>query len=183
MMSSAQRTLLRFGAVVAMTAALVILLVTGLPQRATFTGQVTPGQPPVAPELNAIAPDFERESASGEVIRLSTLRGQPVIVNFWATWCGPCIIEMPILQSILEAHQADGLRILAVNMGEPASVVRQWQETYGFTYDLLIDEAQGVSTLYRLRGQPSTYVIAPDGIITDIFFGPVSESALTAALG
>ncbi|MBZ0299418.1 MAG: TlpA family protein disulfide reductase, partial [Anaerolineae bacterium] len=134
------------------------------------------------PELNAYAPDFERPTLDGLPIRLTELRGAPLVLNFWATWCGPCIVEMPILQSIFEARHGTGLHILAVNLGEPAPVIRAWQQANHLTFDLLIDEQQTVAALYSLRGQPSTYVISPDGIITDIFFGPVSEGALIAAL-
>ena len=172
-----------FGAVIAAITAFVILADTGLPQRANFTGDLSANSRPVAPELGAFAPDFELQSAEGESIRLSDLQGQPVIVNFWATWCGPCMVEMPILQSLYDNHRDQGVRILAVNMGETKQVVREWQSTYRLTYDLLIDESQSVSTLYRLRGQPSTFVISPEGVISDIFFGPVNEVTLRAVLG
>ena len=181
-MLSMRRALYLTGAAAAMSAALWLLITTGLPQRAAFTGQIIPGQRPIAPELNALAPDFERPDVNGNPIRLSDLRGAPVVVNFWATWCGPCIVEMPILQSIFEARQDTGLRILAVNLGESASVVRAWGEAQGLTYDLLLDEQQQVAALYYLRGQPSTYVISREGVITAIFFGPISESGLLAAL-
>lgn len=167
------------GAVVCMVTALLILYRVGLPQRADYTGQTDLNQPSVAPELNAIAPDFELASLEGGRIRLSDLRGQTIVLNFWATWCGPCAVEMPILQSISEAQHSV---ILAVNLGESPGIIREWQQTYGLTYHLLIDEQQQVAALYRLRGQPSTYIIAPTGIIRAIFFGPVSEQNLLAAL-
>lgn len=182
-MAALQRLGLLVAAVVTMIAALVILLSSNLPQRAAFTGALSPGQLPVAPEIHALAPDFELLTLHGEPIRLSELRGRPVIVNFWATWCGPCIVEMPVLQSVFDHYQGEGLRILAVNMGEPPAAIREWQDAHGLTYDLLVDEAQVVSGRYWLRGQPSTYVISPEGVITDIFFGPVTEAALTAAIG
>ena len=183
MRTAAWRILLLFGAALSTTVALFILVTTGLPQRAEFTGQMIPDSTPIAAEIGALAPDFQLQSTTGESIRLSDLRGQPVIVNFWATWCGPCVVEMPTLQSLYEARRQQGLRILAVNIGEPAQAVREWQADYGLTYDILIDEAQQVSTLYRLRGQPSTYVISPEGIIIDIFFGPVDINTLKAVLG
>jgi len=182
-MTAIQRLGLLIGAAIALMAALIILLTASLPQRAAFTGELSVDQIPIAPEIHALAPDFERMTLVDETLRLSDLRGSPVILNFWATWCGPCIVEMPILQSIFEQHQAEGLHILAVNMGESRSIVQRWQDRHEFTYNLLIDEDQMVSNLYRLRGQPSTYVISPDGVITAIFFGPVTETALTAALG
>jgi peroxiredoxin len=169
-------------AVGCLAAALLLLLNTGLPQRATYTGQILSNERIAAPEPGAFAPDFERPTLSGSTIRLSELRGAPVVVNFWATWCGPCIVEMPILQSIFETYRETGLRVLAVNLGEPPDVIHTWQQAHQLTYDLLIDPQQQVAGQYHLRGQPSTYVIAPDGRISAIFFGPVSESTLIAAL-
>jgi peroxiredoxin len=177
------RTALSIGAALAFVAALALIIITGLPERADFTGQVIPGQLPIAPEINAIAPPFVRPDRNGQIIRLSDFRGTWVIINFWATWCEPCRVEMPILQAIYEARKSEGLRILAVNLGEAPNTIRDWQTTLGLTYDMLVDERQVVAALYHLRGQPSTYVVSPNGIITHIFYGPASESALTAALG
>jgi peroxiredoxin len=174
---------LLIGAAFAFAAALVLIMLTGLPERADFTGQAIPGQLPIAPEINAIAPNFERSTPNGEVLRLSDFRGAPVIINFWATWCEPCRVEMPILQALYDARKSDGLRILAVNLGESANVIRDWQTRMGLTYDMLVDEQQSVAALYHLRGQPSTYIVSPNGIITHIFYGPASESVLVAALG
>jgi peroxiredoxin len=179
----ATRALLLLGALVAFVAALVLLITAGLPNRAEFTGQLILGQLPVAPEINAIAPPFEQLDDNDQIIRLSDLRGAPVIINFWATWCEPCRVEMPILETLYQARKADGLRVLAVNLGESPEIIRDWRATMGLTYDMLVDERQSVAALYHLRGQPSTYVVSPNGIITHIFYGPASESALTAALG
>jgi peroxiredoxin len=89
---------------------------------------------------------------------------------------------MSILQALYETQKDKGLRILAVNLGETDDKIRDWQTMLGLTYDMLVDEQQTVAALYRLRGQPSTYIISPNGIITSIFYGPASESALTSAL-
>lgn len=171
------------GAVVCLTAALLLIINGGLPQRAAFTGQQSNNLLiPTAPELNALAPNFTRPTLNGDNLTLTTLQGAPVIINFWATWCQPCLAEMPILQQVYERYRDSGLRVLAVNLGESPQVIRQWQERLGLTYDMIIDEDQTVAALYHLRGQPSTYIVTPNGIITHIFFGPVSESMLEAAL-
>ena len=181
-MTWVKRGLLLFGASASLFAALFVLLTTGLPQRAAFTGQMTAGQLFSAPEINALAPPFALTSLNGEVARLADLRGQQVIVNFWATWCGPCRVEMPILQRLYDDAPPGTLRILAVNLGEPPDAAREWQRSFNLTYDILLDEGQMVAALYQLRGQPSTYVISPDGIVTHIFYGAASENALRAAL-
>lgn len=173
-----KRFLLLFGATVAFVAGLTLLVQTGLPDRAAFTGQSSPDEIPVAPEINAIAPPFELTSITGDTVDLAELRGKPVIINFWATWCAPCKVEMPILQRLYSEYQPQGLRILAINLGENATAVREWQNDLDLSYDLLLDTDQSTAALYYLRGQPSTYVISPNGIITQIYYGPVSENAL-----
>lgn len=159
-----------------------LFIEAGLPQRATYTGQISENGLTIAPELNSIAPNFEQPTLTGASISLESLRGSPVVVNFWATWCEPCQVEMPDLQAVYAEYQADGLRILAVNLGEPSPLVSEWVRSFGLTFDILLDARQSVAALYYLRGQPSTYIISPQGIITDIFYGPVSAGALRAAL-
>ena len=175
-MSARRRLPLLLLAAAAFVAALFILQAAGLP------GQYQDGLRPVAPELYALAPDFEARSISGEQIDLGALRGSPVLINFWATWCGPCALEMPNLETIFESQRQRGLRVLAVNLGESSAEIAAWQQAYNLSYDLLIDQSQEIAALYHLRGQPSTYLVSPEGIITAIYFGPVQESTLLAAL-
>lgn len=177
-----RRALLLAGAVAAFAAALLIVYSGGLPHRADFTGYIIRGQGITAPEIGALAPDFDQPTTSGTHQRLHDLRGAPVVLNFWATWCVPCRVEMPILQDLYTTYQPQGLHILAVNLGEAPAVVRGWQQAMNLTYDILLDEQQAVAAAYHLRGQPSTYVIAPDGVIRHIFYGPVSRAALEAAI-
>ncbi len=177
------RLLLLGGAAALIAAALAVLTAVGLPLRADYTGQQTgPGLPPAAPEINARAPLFDLPRADGPRLRLADTAGSPVIVNFWATWCGPCRVEMPALQRFYEAHQAAGLRILAINTGETAGAVRAWRDEFGLTFDLLLDEGQQAAASYQLRGQPTTFIVSPAGLITHIFYGPVLEHDLEAAL-
>ncbi len=175
-----RRLLLLATAAITWMAAVLLLVGTGLPDRATFTGQITVGEIPTAPEINAIAPPFTLTTITGETVDLAELRGTPVIINFWATWCTPCKVEMPILQRLYTDYQAQGLHILAINLGEEPAAVREWQTTLGLTYDLLLDTQTSTAARYYLRGQPSTYVVSPTGIITHIYYGPVSDQALRA---
>ena len=110
-MTPFKRILLLLGAVVALTTALVILINTGLPERAQFTGEISADGLVSAPELNALAPNFILTTLDGSEINLPSLRGTPLLINFWATWCEPCRIEMPVLQRFYETHRASGLRI------------------------------------------------------------------------
>jgi cytochrome c biogenesis protein CcmG/thiol:disulfide interchange protein DsbE len=180
--SLAKRLFLILCALASLTGAFLLVLSTGLPERAEFTGRIIPGELPIAPELNAVAPPFSLPTLSNENISLYSLRGKPVVINFWATWCEPCRIEMPALQAIYETYAEQGLRLLAVNLGEPASAIRAWVQQLGLTFDVLLDEPQSTFELYQLRGQPSTYIVSPSGVITHIFYGPLEESTLRGLL-
>ncbi|MEZ4667309.1 MAG: TlpA disulfide reductase family protein [Anaerolineae bacterium] len=176
-----KRLLLLLGAATCWGAALFIVLHSGLPERATYTGYIESGQR-VAPELNAFAPPFSLTTLGDVTVHLGDLRGRAVIVNFWATWCEPCKVEMPDLQALYQQYQSQGLRLLAVNLGEPSSVAQQWVNEFDLTFDILLDQTQSVAAVYQLRGQPSTYVISPDGIIAYIVYGPTTREALEAAI-
>lgn len=173
---------LLIGSAVALIAAAALAIQAGLPQRADFTGRLSDTGEWIAPEVGAFAPPFERPTLEGQRINLQNLRGAPVIINFWATWCVPCRVEMPILQEIYTALADEGLHILAVNIGEPAPIAHRWVDEMGLTYDILLDENQTLLRAYQVRGQPSTYIIAPTGEITHIYYGPISEGVLRAAL-
>lgn len=178
-----KRNLLLLGAIFSFSAAFWLLAASGIPERVQYTSISLQGDElPVAPEINAIAPPFVLNELSGKQINLLTLRGKPVIINFWATWCDPCRAEMPALQMVYDKYQERSLHILAVNLGERTTAVREWQQTMGLTFDLLLDPPQAIAALYQLRGQPSTYILSPDGIITHIFYGPVAITTLETAI-
>jgi peroxiredoxin len=168
--------------VTCLVAAFLIVYQTGLPVRAEFTGQIIPGELPVAPELGALAPPFMKHSLNDESVRLSDLRGRPGLINFWATWCVPCQVEMPDLEAVYQQYQQRGMWILAVNLGEMPGVIQEWVNTFGLSFDILRDEQQDVAALYQIRGQPTTYVVAPSGLITQIFYGATNRDAVEAAI-
>lgn len=116
------------------------------------------------------APDFQLQSLDGETISLSELRGRPVLLNFWATWCGPCRHEMPFLQEVSEDElwRGQGLVILAVNLNEPATKVREFVEFYGLTFPVLLDSQGQVGMLYNAQYIPMTYFVDNGGIIRNI---------------
>lgn len=181
-MNPVQRGIGLLGAVTCLVTAFLIVTAAGLPQRAEFTGQIIPDELPVAPEIGAIAPPFEAVALDGQQINLGSLRGQVVLVNFWATWCEPCRVEMPDLEAVYQQYHERGLRVLAVNLGESTALIRQWVDEFGLTFDILLDAQQQIAGLYQIRGQPTTYVISPLGIITHIFYGATSREAFEAVL-
>jgi peroxiredoxin len=169
------------GAVACLIAATALVYSAGLPQRAAFTGRIIPGEVPIAPELNARPPDFTAPTLAGDSLSLSDLRGQTVLINFWATWCEPCRIEMPVLETLYQTYQATGLRVVAINLGESPAAAQRWADEFELSFDLVLDPDNRIAPLYHLRGQPSTYVVSPDGLITQIFYGPAAEADLLAA--
>jgi peroxiredoxin len=181
-MPGLRRIALLFGAIICLSMAIVVALQVGLPTRAEYTGILTNDGQQIAPEINAYAPPFELQTLDGATLNLNSLHGLPVLINFWATWCEPCKVEIPSLQAVYDAYKDRGLRIIAVNLGETPETARTWVQQMYLTFDIVLDPTAKIANLYQLRGQPSTYVVAPSGLISQIFFGPTSQSALEAAL-
>lgn len=182
-MSRYQRLILGALATLSLLAAVIVVIAAGLPERADFTGvAVAPGTPAIAPELNAFAPPITGTTFDGQPFDLTDLRGDPVVINFWATWCAPCRAEIPELQTLYATYAADGLHIVGVNLGEDDAAIQSWVDGFGMGFTIVPDRERRVETRYRLRGQPSSYVVAPSGIITHIFFGPVDAATLENAI-
>jgi len=135
-------------------------------------------------EVGDTAYDFTLNDLDGQPVSLSDFRGQPAIVNFWATWCAPCRIEMPVFQEVYERYQDDGLVILALDQGEPADVARDFfYDEMGLTFTPLLDEKSGISALYGSYSVlPSTFFIDPDGKVVAIHRGPLTEGQVTGYL-
>ena len=127
------------------------------------------------PQVGKPAPDFQLSNLEGQPISLSDFRGKPVLLNFWATWCGPCVFEMPFIQGIFEESSDTGLVILAVNIGETPSTVRDFIQAGNFSFPVLLDTSQDVALEYNVRGIPTTFLIDKNGIIQVIKVGAFSS--------
>ncbi|GAA0764416.1 TlpA family protein disulfide reductase [Ideonella azotifigens] len=130
-------------------AALCLLLLAGLAQ--------------ATPTPNAPAPDFTLRTAEGRNLRLQEQRGQVVMLNFWATWCGPCREEMPQLGKLYERYQGAGFQLLGVNVDEDPAAAAALAQKLGVKFPVLLDSAKQVSKLYELNSMPSTVLIDRDG--------------------
>ncbi len=131
------------------------------------------------------APAIELATLEGGTLSLAERRGQVVIVNLWASWCGPCRAEMPALQRLYAAERASWLEVLAVNstVQDSPAAARAFAEEHGLSFPILLDSDGAVSRAYRLRSLPSTFVVDRRGVIRQIFFGgPLSEETLAAAV-
>lgn len=135
------------------------------------------------PEAGQPAPNFTLNDLDGNEVSLADFRGRPVIVNFWATWCGPCRIEMPELQEAFEARQEEGLAILAVNMEEsPEMVSRFFYDDLRLTFTPLLDKEGQVADLYGVFNLPTTYFVNPEGTIAAVHRGPLTGGQIDGYL-
>ena len=143
------------------------------------------GQKPVA-EVGRAGPDFLLETPQGGTLRLSDLQGQPVLLNFWATWCPPCREEMPELVAAYERYQAQGLVIVAVNLQEADEKVLDFAREFGLAFPIVIDRSSQVGEVWRLggpvKGIPSSYFIDASGVIRSLYYGPMPEQAIEDGL-
>ena len=131
-----------------------------------------------SPVAGRRAPDFTLQAIDGQRITLGEMRGQVVILNFWATWCPPCRLEMPALEEVYQAHRADGLTVLAVDQAEAPSLVKSFGDELRLTFPLLLDPGYVVSDRYRISLLPSTFFIDRAGVIRDVVFGGPMNRAL-----
>lgn len=132
---------------------------------------------PESAAVDSIAPDFELYNLDGDTVKLSNLRGKIVLINFWATWCEPCKVEMPLFEKRYQLEGSD-LVILAVNFDEPEQEVRQFVDEFGLSFPVLLDPGAQVQNLYRVRGYPTTFVVNEEGIIQYHHIGLFTEDQL-----
>lgn len=121
--------------------------------------------------IGSKAPDFELYDLEGNIHKLSDYEGTPVLLNFWATWCGPCRGEMPHLEEVYAEWKEKDLTFFAVNVGESSTDVTAFLDYYGFNMQVLLDSARTVSRKYGVSGIPTTYFIDEDGIIQNRVVG------------
>lgn len=140
-------------------------------------------QPPTeSPLSGGSAPAVSLPNLEGEIVSLSSLRGRPVILNFWATWCGPCRREMGLFQEAFVQHQSDGLMILAVNFEEEAAYVRPYVADLGLTFEILSDLQAEVTKRYLVTGLPTTFFIDRQGVIRHVQIGEIEAERLSQLL-
>lgn len=131
------------------------------------------------PVVGAQAPDFTLPGLDGEPVRLSELRGQRVLLNFWATWCGPCRQEMPAIQA---RYNHGDFAVLAVDFGETRAQVQGFINEIGVDLPIVLDADGSVQELYRVRGYPTTFFIDAQGVIRFFHIGEMSTEDIDSYL-
>ena len=139
---------------------------------------------PVGLQVGQRAPEFSAPNLDGEPVALSDFRGRPVLINFWATWCGPCREEMPDFQQLYDLRGADEFVVLAVNYLESPEQIAPFVEELGLSFPVVLDESGAVNDLYgdRIQGYPTSILIDGDGVIVRHFPGLVNAAQLIDAL-
>ncbi len=128
------------------------------------------------PQIGAPAPNFTLENTNGQSVTLSSFRGRPVLVNFWATWCVPCRSEMPAINAV--ARNDPNLVVLAVDVMEGQVPVSNYVSQLGLGFRPLLDTNGNVTTEYHVISMPSSFFIGPDGTIRAINVGPMDQRTI-----
>lgn len=186
---SLRASLLLLGAGLLIGLALGLIVFYGLPAlpgldsalaatRAPIGGATSGGTSAPAPVVGAPAPDFTLKDLDNADVTLSAYQGQVVLLNFWATWCGPCRLEMPAIQQRYAAYKDQGFVVLAIDLDEPITEVGAFAHAYNLTFPVLLDPGAVVNSVYRILGYPTTFFIDRDGLITRQHIGAMTEAQL-----
>lgn len=117
------------------------------------------------------APNFTLKSATGANLRLSEFRGEVVMINFWATWCGPCRQEMPVLEKLYSRYHDVGFELLGVSLDGNSAKARKMAKQLKVNYPILFDLEKQVSELYGVDAMPTTVMVDRDGRVRDVYRG------------
>lgn len=145
-------------------------------------GTSTPAALPPAPAIGHPAPLFTLPALAGGDLALADLAGQPVVLNFWASWCGPCRAEMPELQRLHDRLGEAGVAVVGVNQGESPETAAAFLESLGLSFPVALDQRTGVSQQYLVNSLPTTFFIDRDGVIRSTFIGAMSDAVLAENL-
>jgi peroxiredoxin len=136
-----------------------------------------------APVVGHPAPDFALPTLAGETVRLSDFKGRPVLVNFWATWCGPCRSEFPDFQKAA-VDNADKLVIIGINntTTDQKEQIPAFLEEFSVTFPIVLDETGDTAKAYNILGLPTSIFIDRNGNVNEIFTGPINKAYIEAKL-
>jgi cytochrome c biogenesis protein CcmG/thiol:disulfide interchange protein DsbE len=155
--------------------AALVLIVVGALTLPPLLNPATPGPSvivvPRNPLVGQTAPDFTLQTTDGQTLTLSQLRGKPVIVNFWASWCVPCRDEFPLLVSAYQKYSPQGLQIVGVIYDDSAQNAESFASSYGATWPLVQDPDKTAFNAFKNFGVPVSYYVDRQGVIRAVSFG------------
>ncbi|MEP7119600.1 MAG: TlpA disulfide reductase family protein [Byssovorax sp.] len=122
-------------------------------------------------------------AAAGEQMSLADLKGHPVILDFWASWCGPCALEAPVLDRLARRYESKGLVVVGVNASDPPGVIKQYATQKGLSYPMLLDAGNDVFESYGVRSMPSLVIVDKEGKVMAYLVGTVDEASLDEIVG
>jgi peroxiredoxin len=124
------------------------------------------------------APDFTFPGLDGKMVSLSDYKGKVVLVNIWATWCPPCVKEMPSMEKLYRKFKGENFEILAVSIDEPGpKAVAPFMEKTRLTFPALIDSKGAIKPVYRITGIPESFIIDKQGLLIKKIVGPIDWAA------
>lgn len=164
---------------------LLAVLFAALLMGGAFRHPLQAGTTAALPEVGHHAPPFQAADLQGRPADLAQLRGAVVVLNFWATWCGPCRLEMPELQRLHNRNDAAGVYIVAVNRSETETspqAVANFVRSHGYSFAVWLDPDGSAARKYQVFAVPTTYFVGPDGVIRAKHAGPMDMDAMLAGI-
>jgi cytochrome c biogenesis protein CcmG/thiol:disulfide interchange protein DsbE len=164
------------------SASVAVWIVSGTSASRSETSTGT--QPPQLLGVGALAPDFELTNVdTGQPVTLSSLRGKPVWLNFWATWCPPCKTELPFMKQLYDKYGSQNLVIVGIDMQENPSAVRSFVQSNGYAWTFVVDTDGAVTNRYFMAGIPTHVFVDRNGVIQAIRVGDLQEGDMAELLG
>ncbi len=132
------------------------------------------------PQEGKLISDFDLPTLDGRRVRLSDLRGSPVLINFWATWCAPCKQEMPLIVEQYNWNKGEGLRVLAIDTlaNDNLDDMRAFVKQFNMNFDVLVDETDAIAGGWEVMGLPTTFFVRPDGTVAKVHVGQLTADQL-----
>jgi thiol-disulfide isomerase/thioredoxin len=171
----------RYGVVPAVAILAIVGAIWAVEQQGRGAGSGLGGSMDGA-QVGQAAPEFVATSADGKELRLADLRGQVVLVNFWATWCGPCRAEMPDLDSVYQEYKDRGFVLVGMNYREGPEDVAKFTKDLRVNFPIGLDPDGAIAGQYRVRGFPSSYFIDREGRISEVRIGALSRELVIERL-
>lgn len=149
----------------------VVLLVVGITVASSlFSERDKP------PEEGDSVAAFKLESLEGGMLGTADFKGRPMVINFWGTFCPPCVEETPALQRMYEKYKSEGIVIIGVNLGEKPTVrIEQFVDRFGVTYPILLDPELAIRDRYGVRQYPTTFFVDASGTVQEVMVGGMTE--------